>query len=96
MSYPDYFEALDSYRIQFQQIAQSKIRQLQQQLVWLVKQLKHPDRRLQEHAQGLDRIEGRMQLAINNRIAIRQSELSQLQRGLLASSPAQKIQHSQA
>ena len=94
-SQDEYFEALTGYRLQFQQIVQAVIRQAQQRLGWLVKQLKRPDRRLQEHAQGLDRIEGRMQLAINNRIAIQKSELSQLNRGLMAGSPTHKLQQSQ-
>lgn len=95
-SQQEYFDLLNGYLLQLKQIANAKIRQGQQQLSWLLKQLKHPDRRLQEHAQDLDRLEERMQRAMANRIAMQNSELSQIKRGLLASSPAQKIRQSQA
>ncbi|MCH7817875.1 MAG: hypothetical protein IIC60_15055, partial [Proteobacteria bacterium] len=70
------------------------IQSAQQQLRWIIKQLKHPDRRLQEHAQNLDRLESRMQRAIVNRIGLQKSELMQLSRSLHASSPVQKLQQS--
>ena len=59
-----------------------------------MKQLKHPDRNLQEHAQDLDRIEGRMQRAISNRIARQNQSLAELNRSLLASSPSQLLKQS--
>jgi exodeoxyribonuclease VII large subunit len=93
-SQQEYSASLVAYLSKFRQIAQARIQQGQQQLDWLLKQLKHPDRRLQEHAQNLDRLEDRMQRAIGNRITLQSSELAQLKRGLLASSPLPKIRQS--
>jgi len=61
----------------------------------LIKQLKHPDRRLQEQAQNLDRLDIRMRRAMRESIGSQKAELTQLRRSLLASSPGQKLQHSQ-
>ena len=49
----DYFELLFSYSTQFISAIKLAIKQGRQQLTWIAKQLKHPDRRLQEQAQNL-------------------------------------------
>lgn len=90
----DYFESLAGYHAHFVNRIKQIIQSAQQQLRWIIKQLKHPDRRLQEHAQNLDRLESRMQRAIVNRIGLQKSELMQLSRSLHASSPVQKLQQS--
>jgi exodeoxyribonuclease VII large subunit len=57
-----------------------------------MKQLKHPDRRLQEQAQNLDRLENRLRLAITHDLGRQSSDLNELARSLLAHSPAQRLQ----
>lgn len=88
----EYFEYLTGYGQQLSQIVRSKFQHAQQQLAHLIRQLKHPRKRLEESAQHLDRLEDRMSLAMNNRIAMQRSELRQLQSSLLAISPQQTIQ----
>ncbi len=91
----DYAEAFSAYTIQLSSAIRSTIQQGNQQLVWLLKQLKHPDRRLQEQAQNLDQLELRLRRALHNKLAMQRSELNQLQRSLIASSPDQRLQKSQ-
>ncbi|MDE0731859.1 MAG: exodeoxyribonuclease VII large subunit [Gammaproteobacteria bacterium] len=93
-SQSEYFDLFQGYSSKFTQFARSRIQTGQQQLHWLLKQLKHPDRNLQEHAQDLDRIEGRLQRAISNRIARQNQSLAELNRSLLASSPSQLLKQS--
>lgn len=87
----DYFELLYSYAAQFRSAARLAIAQGTQQLSWLAKQLKHPDRRLQEQTQNLDRLDIRLRRAMSSRIATQRSELIQTQRTLLANSPKQLL-----
>ncbi|MDP6415171.1 MAG: exodeoxyribonuclease VII large subunit [Gammaproteobacteria bacterium] len=87
----DYFETLQGYEQQLGLIMSSHLECDRQRLSWLHRQLKRPDRRLQEHAQNLDRLEGQILLATRTRIALWDGELQQLNRGLLASSPRQGI-----
>jgi exodeoxyribonuclease VII large subunit len=91
----DYFELLLGYQTQFQNTIRQSVQRARQQLLWLIKQLKHPDRRLQEQAQNLDRLDIRMRRAMRESIGSQKAELTQLRRSLLASSPGQKLQHSQ-
>lgn len=88
----DYFELLFSYSAQFQNAIRSAVKQSRQQLSWLAKQLKHPDRRLQEQTQNLDRLDIRLRRAMSNGIATQKSELAQMQRSLLAHSPRQLLE----
>lgn len=88
----DHFELLQGYRLQFRGAIGQTLRQAQQALAWLMKQLKHPDRRLQEQAQNLDRLENRLRLAISNRFRRQTGDLNELARSLLAHSPAQRLQ----
>ena len=71
------------------------INQGRQQLTWLAKQLKHPDRRLQEQAQNLDRLDIRLRRAMSSKIALQSAELSQMQRTLSANSPKQQLERNQ-
>ena len=91
----DYVEQLLGYQAQLRNAIRQSIQAARQQLLWLIKQLKRPDRRLQEQAQSLDRLDIRMRRAMQGRIGQQQAELMQLKRSLLASSPAQKLQRSQ-
>jgi exodeoxyribonuclease VII large subunit len=91
----EYFDLLISYAAQFQSAISLAIKQSRQQLSWLAKQLKHPDRRLQEQAQNLDRLDIRLRRAITSNIATQQAEVTQRQRSLLANSPRQLLQRNQ-
>jgi len=57
-----------------------------------LKQLKHPGRRLQEHAQTLDMLEGRMLRATRQHLTSASRDLQELQRRLHARSPAHTLQ----
>lgn len=87
----EYLEILQSYLQQFTRTIKKRLQSTDRTLALMYKQLKRPDRRLQEHAQKLDRFEGQLQLAIRNRIALQHSELLQLKRGLQFSTPLSRI-----
>lgn len=88
----DYFQLLEAYRLQFRSAIGQTLRQARQALAWSIKQLKHPHRRLQEHAQNLDRLESRLRLALSNHMNRQSGNLKQLTRSLLAHSPSQQLQ----
>ena len=91
---PSQFECLEilqSYLQQFARTIGKRLQSADRTLALMYKQLKRPDRRLQEHAQKLDRFEGQLQLAIRNRIALQHSELLQLKRGLQFITPLSRI-----
>ena len=88
----DYFEQLFSTSAQFKSAISLAIKQGRQQLTWIAKQLKHPDRRLQEQAQNLDRLDIRLRRAMSNNIASQRAELTQMQRTLSANSPKQLLE----
>ena len=87
----EYLEILQSYLQQFTRTIGKRLQSANRILALTYKQLKRPDRRLQEHAQKLDRFEGQLQLAIRNRIALQHSELLQRKRGLQFSTPLSRI-----
>jgi len=87
----EYLEILQSYLQQFTRTIGKRLHSADRTLALTYKQLKRPDRRLQEHAQKLDRFEGQLQLAIRNRIALQHSELLQRKRGLQFSTPLSRI-----
>lgn len=88
----DYFELFFSYSAQFRNAIKLAIKQGRQQLAWLAKQLKHPDRRLQEQSQNLDRLDIRLRRAMSSNIAAQRTELTQMQRNLTANSPKQLLE----
>ena len=88
----DYFELLLSTSAQFKSAISLAIKQGRQQLTWIAKQLKHPDRRLQEQTQNLDRLDIRLRRAISSNIATQRIELTQMQRTLSANSPKQLLE----
>ena len=90
-SQEDYFELLFSTSAQFKSAISLVIKQGRQQLNWIAKQLKHPDRRLQEQAQNLDRLDIRLRRAMSSNIASQRTELTQIQRTLSANSPKQLL-----
>ena len=88
----DYFELLLSTSAQFKSAISLTIKQGRQQLTWIAKQLKHPDRRLQEQTQNLDRLDIRLRRAMSSNIATQRTELTQMQRTLSANSPKQLLE----
>ncbi len=87
----DYFELLFTYKAKFLSVIKQVLKQGEKHLSWLGKQLKRPDRRLQEQAQNLDRLETGLIRSISKQIATQKTELAQLRRSMLASSPAQLL-----
>lgn len=90
----EYVDTFHGYQAQFTNLITQQLRQSGQQLTWLLRQLKHPGRRLQEQAQQLDRLELQLQRALRNRLLTQRAELQQLRRSLLASSPLQLLRQS--
>jgi exodeoxyribonuclease VII large subunit len=88
----DYFELLLSTSAQFKSAISLAIKQGRQKLTWIAKQLKHPDRRLQEQTQNLDRLDIRLRRAMSSNIAKQRIELTQMQRTLSANSPKQLLE----
>ena len=87
----EYLEILEGYLQQFRRTIGAKLQGANKALTWLHKQLKRPDRRLQEHAQKLDRFEGQLQFTIRNRIALQRANLLQMKRGLEFNAPRSRI-----
>lgn len=90
----DYYGLLFTHAAQFQSAIKQVLKRGRQHLQWLSKQLKHPDRHLQEQTQNLDRLEIRLRRSITSRISVQKTELSQLRRSMLASSPQQLLERS--
>ena len=86
-----YFDTFAAYRADLTSRLKTILLQAKKNLHWLAKQLKRPDRRLQEHAQNLDRLENQMQLAIRNQITIQNGELKHLQQSMLSNSPINRV-----
>ena len=87
----EYFDTFVAYRENLASKLRAILSQATQNLHWLAKQLKRPDRRLQELAQNLDRLENQLQLAILNQIALQNLELKHLRQGMLSNSPINRI-----
>ena len=87
----DYFESLDTYITDLELLLRHKITDLKRQANWLSNQLKSPNRKLQEHAQQLDRLENQLRLAIDNKIIIRRSKFDVVAKSLSALSPANQV-----
>ena len=87
----EYFDTFVAYRENLASKLRAILSQATQNLHWLAKQLKRPDRRLQEHAQNLDRLENQLQLTILNQIALQNLELKHLRQGMLSNSPINRI-----
>lgn len=81
----------NGYQQLFGKLIKERVQRLSQQLLWLLKQLKHPGRRLQEHAQTLDMLEGRMLRATRQQLADARRDVQEVQRRLHARSPAHTL-----
>jgi exodeoxyribonuclease VII large subunit len=92
---PDQDEMLsifDGFQQLFGKLIKERLQRSSQQLVWLLKQLKHPGRRLQEHAQTLDMLEGRLLRATRQHLSGTSRDLQELERRLQVRSPAHTLQ----
>jgi len=88
----EYFELYRGIAAQLYSAVRATIKQGTQQLAWLARQLKRPDRRLQEQAQHLDRLEVQMRRALSAMLASQKLAVAQIRRGLLAHSPKQQLE----
>src|SRR5690606_23627297 len=91
----DYFALFRAYEQQFAALMQERIEQQKLKLQWLRRQLRHPGRRLQEHAQSLDALELRFRRALRNEIQRARAQLQQLSTRLRLNSPLQQIRQQQ-
>lgn len=83
----DTLEYIHGYQQQLQQIITSKIQEISKQVIALKRHLKRPDRRLQQHAQTLDRLEAQMERAIKLHIQHSNKEIQVRHRALNARAP---------
>ncbi|MFT5320839.1 MAG: exodeoxyribonuclease VII large subunit [Pseudohongiellaceae bacterium] len=87
----EYSAVFTAYTRQLSAQILKSLRQKQQSLIWLRKQLKHPGRKLQEQAQRLDEIEARLQRAFKNLLERKQSSLKELHLGIRSHSPQRLV-----
>jgi len=87
----EYQLAFAAYGQQLQRQADTRVRHFKQQLAWLHKRLRHPGRRLQDHAQGLDILEGRLQRSFRQTLSLKNHRVSELNRTLRSNSPLVKL-----
>jgi exodeoxyribonuclease VII large subunit len=87
----DLMETLKRLESSLIQQVNAVLGQTSQRLIWLLKQLKHPGRRLQEHAQTLDTIELRLQRAARLKLANNQARLFAMNQRLRSHSPRQRF-----
>lgn len=84
-------QMLGGYALVLEKLIRDRLQQHRQQLIWVARHLKHPGRRLQEHAQALDMLEGRLLRATQNRIRHAAHRVEGLQQRLAAQSPQHLI-----
>ncbi len=87
----EYFQLFSGYEQTILDLLNQRLSQARQQLQWLLKRLKHPGRRLQEHAQTLDILEGRLLRATQNRLRERQDHMHRMLSALLLHSPVSTV-----
>lgn len=82
---------LEGYQNWFESKIKSQLAEKHQQLHWVSKHLKHPGRRLEEHAQRLDQLESRMRSTINTALLLQKSQLNNLKSRLHSQRPNKTI-----
>lgn len=88
-------QTLQGFALVFRKLIGDRLQRDTRQLLWLTRQLKHPGRRLQEHAQALDMLEGRLLRATRHHLAHTANALQRLQQRLSLYSPAAAIRQQQ-
>lgn len=87
----DYLEQLQGLLQRFSNLAGQSLTRRKEQLIWMVRRLRRPDRRLQDHAQTLDRLELQLKRVLRNRLQRATAQLALQQQALVALSPAKKL-----
>ena len=87
----DYLEQLQGLLQRFSNLARQSLTRRKEQLIWMVRRLRRPDRRLQDHAQTLDRLELQLKRVLRNRLQRATAQLALQQQALVALSPAKKL-----
>lgn len=87
----DVFQAIANCRLQLGNAMLRTLKQSGQELGWLARRLKHPGKRLQDHAQALDILESRLKRALHWQLQRRRNSLRELSRTLLSCAPQQRI-----
>lgn len=88
-------QTLQGFALVFRKLIGDRLQRDTRQLLWLTRQLKHPGRRLQEHAQALDILEGRLLRATRHHLAHTANALGRLQQRLSLHSPVTAIRQQQ-
>ena len=92
----DYLEQLQGLLQRFSNLAGQSLTRRKEQLIWMVRRLRRPDRRLQDHAQTLDRLELQLKRILRNRLQRATAQLALQQQALVALSPARKLSQQRA
>ena len=87
----DSLEQLQGLLQRFSNLAGQSLTWRKERLGWMARRLRRPDRRLQDHAQTLDRLELQLKRIQRNRLQQAAALLALQQRALIAVSPAQKL-----
>ena len=87
----DYLEQLQGLLQRFSSLARQSLTRRKEQLIWMVRRLRRPDKRLQDHAQTLDRLELQLKRVLRNRLQRATAQLALQQQALVALSPAKKL-----
>jgi len=87
----DSIEQLQGLLQRFSNLAGQSLTWRKERLGWMARPLRRPDRRLQDHAQTLDRLELQLKRVLRNRLQQAAALLALQQRALIAVSPAQKL-----
>lgn len=91
----EYQQLLLGLRQQFRNRVGIAIQQRYQSLDWLHRRMKRPDRRLQEHAQTLDRLENQLQRGMRSGMREKKAALDSQRRALLSANPRLRLQASE-
>ena len=91
----DYLEQLQGLLQRFSYLAGQSLTRHNERLIWMVRRLRRPDKRLQDYAQTLDRLEMQLKRVLRNRLQQATAQLALQQRALVAVSPAQKLSQKQ-
>ena len=87
----DYHEHLTDISARLKSRLKARMIAVQERISLLKNRLKSPSRKLQEHAQDLDRLENQILLLTKNQFVNKQREISFLRQSLLGQSPKKKI-----
>lgn len=83
--------ALAGYEQWLEYFMQSRIDHYRQRLQWLTRQLKHPGKRLEEHAQRLDELDLRLRQSIQRQLQLQQSHLNTARARLQSHTPVHAL-----